>query len=241
MGGVALSGEEKPYIKVKPDDGIFRIVVLGDSLADGLYQGLTQINKDDSRFVTTKKSKVNTGIVRADRYDWNQGAKQIASSKEFHIAVVLLGLNDLQSFRESGKAYHFQTDGWVERYRTKTEDMMRDLKDAGLAVYWVGIPITAPQRYQKEYDYLNRFYREAAEKTGVRYIDTWKALADDKGGFSPFWKDKDGKLQEIRNRDGVHFTPDGYQIFAGFVDDSIKSDLKGFLDEPVDDKPEEGE
>ena len=224
---------EEPYIVGKPADGIFRIVVLGDSLADGLYQGLTQINKDDDRFVTTKKSKVNTGLVRVDRYDWTRGAKKIARSKDYQIAVVLLGLNDLQSFREKGKAYHFQTDGWVERYRSKVEEMMQDLKSAGMAVYWTGIPITSPKRYQEEYLYLNGFYKEAAAKVGVRYVDTWTALADAKGEYSPFWKGEDGKLKEIRNRDGVHFTPEGYQIFAGIVNDTVMADLKGLLDDPV--------
>ena len=241
FGSAAANTIKQPYIKLKPTDGIYKIVVLGDSLADGLYQGLTQLNKDNDQFKTSRMSRVNTGLVRVDRYDWNKGAKEIAASGNFQIAIVLLGLNDMQSFRENGKAYHFQTKGWVERYQARIEEMMGDLKAAKLAVYWTGIPITAPRKFQEEYGYLNAFYQQAAQKLGVRFVDTWDRLADEEGAYSPFWRGADGKLQEIRNKDGVHFTPGGYQIFAGIVNDTLMSDLNDNLPsvravlEPVED------
>ena len=211
------------YIRLKPKDGVYDVVVMGDSLANGLHQGLTQLNKDNPQLKTTRKSKVNTGLVRVDRYDWNKGAKKIAKSGKYQVAVVLLGLNDLQSIREKGKAHHFQTDGWVERYKERTERFMKDLKDAEIAVYWTSIPITT--RYRKEYEYLNVFYKEAAAKVGVKFIDTWSALAGPDGKYSAFWKDADGKRLEIRAKDGVHFTPQGYQIFAGIVNDVLQKDI----------------
>ena len=215
--------EAAAYIRLKPNDGIYDVVVMGDSLANGLHQGLTQLNKDNSLLKTTRKSKVNTGLVRVDRYDWNKGAKKIAKSGKYQVAIVLLGLNDLQSIREKGKAHHFQTEGWVERYKERTERFMKDLHDANIAVYWTSIPITT--RYQKEYEYLNVFYKEAAEKVGVKFIDTWSALAGPDGRYSAFWKGADGKKLEIRAKDGVHFTPQGYQIFAGFVNDALQQDI----------------
>lgn len=226
---MAASEESAPYIQKAPKDGIFKIVVLGDSLADGLHQGLTQTNKDRDDIKTTKTSKVNTGLVRVDRYNWNKGAAKIAKSGKYQIAVVLLGLNDLQSIREKGKAHHFKTDGWVERYTAKVETMMSDLKAGNLAVYWTGIPIVTPKHYQDEYLYLNGIYKAAAEKVGVKFVDTWAPLADKDGKYTPFHRDSEGKISEIRNKDGVHFTPSGYLIFAGFVDDIIKQDMKTIL------------
>lgn len=226
LSAAYAADEEVPYIKLKPKDGVLQIVVLGDSLADGLHQGLTQLNKDRDDIKTTKKSKVNTGLVRVDRYDWNKGARKIGKSGKHQVAVVLLGLNDLQSIREKGKAHHFQTEGWLERYTAKVELMMKDLKDANLAVYWTGIPIVTPKHYQKEYLYLNDIYKAAAARVGVKYVDTWNALANANGKYTPFYKDAEGKTVEIRNRDGVHFTPNGYLIFAGIVNDAIQRDMQ---------------
>lgn len=217
---------EKPYIQSVSKDQPLNVVIMGDSLANGLHQGLTRLNKENETVKFVKKSKVNTGFVRVDRYDWNKAAVKLARTKNYQAAVVLIGLNDLQSFREKGKAYHYKTDGWVERYRERTERMMRDLKQAGLAVYWVSIPIVTPKHHQEDYLYLNTFYKEAADKIGVRYIDTWTPLAGKNGEYSPFWKDAEGKQVEIRRRDGVHFTTNGYLIFAGIVNDILSSDLK---------------
>lgn len=217
---------EKPYMQSVTKDQIVNIVIMGDSLADGLHQGLTRLNKEVETVKFIKKSKVNTGFVRVDRYDWNKAAVKLAQTNDYHAAVVVIGLNDLQSFREKGKAYHYKTDGWVERYRERTERMMRDLKDAGLAVYWVSIPIVTPKHYQEDFLYLNTFYKEAAEKIGVRYIDTWTPLAGKNGEYSPFWRDATGKQVEIRRRDGVHFTTNGYLIFAGIINDVLTNDLK---------------
>jgi len=186
----------KPYIVQKPADGVFDVVVLGDSLADGLYSGLFRLNKGNKKLKFKKASKVNTGFVRSDRYDWNKGARKIAGTKKYQIAVVLIGLNDLQSFREKGKAHHFQQKGWVKRYEQRIEKMITDLKAADMAVYWVGIPITSPKRYQKEYAYLNEFFREAAKKHEFTYVDTWKGLANAKGKYTPFWREKNGKKKQ---------------------------------------------
>ncbi len=225
-----------PYMNKMPADGVMNIVVLGDSLADGLHQGLTRLNKGRINLNTVKKSRVNTGLVRLDRYDWNKGAKKTARSGDYQVAVVLLGLNDLQTIREDGKAHHFKTDGWKIRYIARVENMMADLKAGGLAVYWVGIPITTKTRYQDEFFYLNGIYRDAAKKIGIRFIDTWKPLADKNGKFTPFYTGADGKKKEIRRRDGVHFTSEGYLIFAGILNQVILADLEAVLPKLTEDE-----
>lgn len=218
-----------PYISKQPRNGVFNVVVLGDSLADGLYSGLYRLNRDSKNLKFTKASKVNTGLVRSDRYDWNRGAAKIARSGKYEVAVVLLGLNDLQTFRTKGKRQHFSQPDWEVTYKERLSKVITDLKSGGMAVYWVGIPITTPKRYQKEYAYLNGFFKEAAKEQGIRYVDTWSGLADANGKYSAFWKSPDGKQKKIRMRDGVHFTPDGYMIFASFMNDILQKDLAEVL------------
>ncbi|MEM9732112.1 MAG: DUF459 domain-containing protein [Pseudomonadota bacterium] len=220
----AAKSNSNSVLRVPSADKPLRIVVLGDSLADGLHYGLTQLNKNRDDIKTVKKARVNTGLVRRDRYDWNKGTRKIMRKGRYDVAVVLLGLNDLQSIREKGKAHHFQTDGWVERYQARLEEMIGDLKKAGVAVYWASIPITT--RYSDEYQYLNRFYAAAAKKMGIGYVDTWSALADANGKYTAFFTMADGKKKEIRRRDGVHFTPKGYVAFASLVNDRLMADLE---------------
>ena len=48
--------ESKPYISSRPTDGVFKVVVLGDSLADGLYSGLSRLNSKNDQLKIKKAS-----------------------------------------------------------------------------------------------------------------------------------------------------------------------------------------
>lgn len=222
--------EARPFISKPPRSGKIELVVLGDSLADGLYLGLKRLNRKNKKLKIVKASKVNTGLVRSDRFDWNKAARKIARTKRYQVAVVLLGLNDLQTFRGKGKRHHFKQKGWVKKYEARIERMIIDLKKANMAVYWVGIPITAPKRYQKEYAYLNDFFIKAAKKHELKYVDTWSVIAGRDGKYSPYWRDKRGKRKRIRLRDGIHFTMKGYVLLAEPVNEILRRDIEQVLE-----------
>ena len=138
----AATTPPEPYIRIHEAAGGFRAVVMGDSMADGMYSGLYRVMKDEAKLEFVKKTKVNTGIVRSDRYDWNEAAREIAGEKKYDIAVLVFGANDLQSIREGGKAYHFRQPGWEERFARRIDDIIASLKAQNIATYWVGLPIT---------------------------------------------------------------------------------------------------
>ena len=181
----AVAGES-PYITPHDPDGRLRVVVMGNSMADGMYAGLYRVMKDDPRLTFIKKTKVNTGIVRSDRYNWNNAAHEIAGEKDYDVAVLVFGANDLQSIRENGKAYHFKQPGWVERFEQRVDDIITAFKAENIATYWVGLPITRKDRYQDDYAYVNSLFRQAAERNGIRYVETWSTFADANGEFTAF-------------------------------------------------------
>jgi uncharacterized protein len=218
--------EGAPYI-IRPhrEDGRLRVVVMGDSLADGMYSGLYRVMKDDPRLTFVKKTKVNTAIVRADRYDWNEAAQQITEEEQYDVAVVVFGANELQSIRENGKAYHFRQPGWVERFGRRIDNIVSTLKAENIATYWVGLPITRKDRFQEDYAYVNGLFREAAERNGIRYVEMWNAFADANGEFTPFGPNLQGEEILLRADDGVHFTPEGYDKYASVVADMLRKDV----------------
>ena len=50
--------EAAAYIRLKPNDGIYDVVVMGDSLANGLHQGLTQF--EQRQFASKNHTKVKS-------------------------------------------------------------------------------------------------------------------------------------------------------------------------------------
>lgn len=213
------------YLHPGSTSGPFRMVVIGDSLAAGLYQGLYMNDRSANLFDIQNKARVNTGIVRTDRYNWMDGVKGY-STGDFDIAVVLLGLNDLQSIRGSGRARHFPTKEWQVAYEERVKEILAALKDRNIAIYWAGIPITAPQRYQEQYRFLNDIYERLMKEDGVKFVNLWAPLASEDGTYSPYFETSDGNLEKIRLDDGIHFTPAGYEIMARYVYNVIVSDVK---------------
>ncbi len=201
----------------------YTIAVLGDSLGDGVYVGLRQLTRDMDRVTVKKYSRVNTGIARADRYNWNRAAERIAR-QNIQIAVMVFGANDLQSMRVKGRAHHYRQPGWVKLYTQRVDGIMRSFSKRGIPVYWVSLPITRKDRYQKDYAFLNTIFRSVVRKHGGTFIDTWSALADKGGHYSPYGV-VGGRKQQIRATDGVHFTPLGYQLYAGYALKKIRSDF----------------
>ena len=106
------------------------------------------------------------------------------------------------------------------------KEILAALKDRNIAIYWAGIPITAPQRYQEQYRFLNDIYERLMKEDGVKFVNLWAPLASEDGTYSPYFETSDGNLEKIRLDDGIHFTPAGYEIMARYVYNVIVSDVK---------------
>lgn len=190
------------------------IVVIGDSLGEGLYTGL-RIRLQGKSDVTVKNlARVNTSLVRSDRFDWTNAVDTLASERGADIVVAMFGANDLQSIHEGGHAYHYPSDSWKERYVARVDHIMSTLKAAGMEVEWVGLPITRENRFQKDYEFLNRIFEEQSRTNGIGFFDTWAATAGAGGEYDAYGSDIDNKTAQIRDPDGVHFTGPGYVLLA---------------------------
>ena len=197
------------------------IVVIGDSLADGLHSGLYRLLKEEkSERKLSKKTKISSGLVRQDKFNWQKAIKRIAAKKKHELAIVSFGANDLTSFRRRGGSVHYNDKRWDGLYGERVKDVVKALKAGGMTVYWVGIPITRKNRYQKDYARLNKVFKAASTEAGATYIDTWSAFAV-KGKYSAYGKNLKGKSTKLRHTDGVHFTATGYKVYAKVVLDAI--------------------
>lgn len=220
-GAEAGEAAADPAEAPKPRD--YRIAVLGDSLGEGVYAGLAQLVRDEPNIAVKKYARVNTGIARSDRYNWPEAADELAD-RPMDAALLVFGANDLQTIRESGKAYYYKQEAWEKHYRNRVAHIVKAFSDRGIKVYWLSLPITRKNRFQKDYAYLNQIFKEEAEANGATFIDAWSFFADEDGNYSATFT-KDGTSKIIRASDGVHFTPLGYQVYAGLALDKLRADL----------------
>ncbi|HFC04372.1 MAG TPA: DUF459 domain-containing protein, partial [Rhizobiales bacterium] len=88
------------------------LMVLGDSLGDGVWAGLYRAFRKDKNIRVMRRSKPSTGFVRVDYYDWNANLVQILNKTRIDIAVVMVGANDRQTISTKAGPYRPGSNRW---------------------------------------------------------------------------------------------------------------------------------
>ena len=216
---------QRSYIEPFPPGDRYRVLVVGDSLADGVWSGLYRAFQEDGNVEVVNKSKPSSGFVRADSYDWTKEIDNILKDGTYQIVVVMFGANDNQAIK-SGKEYIKPgTDAWDDLYGQRVEAFVKKLRAKGLAVYWTGLPIMRSPDDSDDAEELNDIYREKSFINGAKFIDTWSGFTDESGRYSAVGPDMSGQIRRLRDDDGVHFTPRGYLKLAHFAEKEIRRDL----------------
>src|SRR6476660_261385 len=216
---------QRSYIEPFPPGDRYRVLVVGDSLADGLWSGIYRAFQEDGNMEVVNKSKPSSGFVRADSYDWTKEIDDILKDDTYQMVVVMFGANDNQAIK-SGKEYIKPgTDAWDELYGQRVEAFVKKLRGKGLAVYLTWLPIMRNPDDSDDAEELNDIYREKSFINGAKFIDTWSGFTDESGRYSAVGPDMSGQIRRLRDDDGVHFTPRGYLKLAHFAEKEIRRDL----------------
>lgn len=202
-----------------------RIVVFGDSVGKDLWEGLVEKFGDNEKFEVFRRTKVSSGIVRDDFYDWDKAVAETLEAGRVDIAIWLIGINDQQQLRDAGGRHDPHTPEWTEAYKKRIDGLIKALQAKGTAVYWVGLPIVRSNRLTKGYAQINDILRERTELAGARFIDIWDGFADENGAYSAYGPDVSGTRRKLRRGNGIHFTDVGNAKLVHFAEQEIMKDL----------------
>lgn len=207
----------------------YNVVVLGDSLGDGIWAGLYHALRKDQRFNIIRKSKVATGFVRNDYYDWGSSVREITADTTVDIAVVIMGTNDRQPIVEKGSRYPLFSPKWREIYNARIDDFTEVLQASGAQIYWVGLPVMRGNTFECDMVTFSEIFKTRAAANGVVYLPTHDLLTDDEGNYAAYGLDGNGRKRLLRAEDGIHFTMQGYEQLVQPIAASIKRDVEGGL------------
>jgi hypothetical protein len=195
------------------------VVVMGDTLADQLAQGLADAFAEERPEVAViKKTRDSTGFVRDDVFNWVAEGPRLLEGEKATAVVVMLGMNDRQVLRDETGAHQPRSDRWRELYNKRIEDFLTKLKEKNAPVFMVGLPAMQLARLSADMPYFNEIFRERAQKAGTAYIDIWEGFVDERGDFALFGPALDGQRRRLRMNDGVHFSKVGARKLAHFVE-----------------------
>ncbi len=217
--GDAQAPEEEPAgtnaIRTPSPSNKLRVAVIGDSLSQGLGPAIERwMNPSVVRVLSLGRQ--STGLSREDYFNWQAGMRQIVEEFRPDLVFVLLGSNDAQAqISRDGTAIPVGSVQWLEGYRERAGDLLREATRAGTHVVWVGIPIVRERQRWDFYRRVNDIYRVTASADPLgTYVDAWTPFEGRDGGFTAFVRNDRGDLVEVRAQDGVHFTSTGYAFLA---------------------------
>jgi lysophospholipase L1-like esterase len=204
-----------------------RIVVVGDSFAIGLGYGLGRaLDSPLVRFL--RQGRESTGLSRADYFSWTNQVRADVTRFRPDIIVAIFGGNDNQSVVVPGHppVTKQSLSAWIAAYRRQVSDLMRVATSGGARLVWVGLPPTrSPVLPIPAVHRMNAIYSaEAQLHPGVLYVDSWHLFAKN-GGYAVYLKGPDGRVTQMREGDGVHFTIAGYDELGAYVARQMKQDL----------------
>ncbi len=213
---VAPAPPAKPETKTPAKPADWRILVLGDSQAQGLAAGFMRLYLRQPNVHVLDRSKIGTGLSR-DKYDWPGEVKKIAAADHADVAVVIFGANDRPNVRPHGKVDPKLADKFTTMYGGRVTSVATTLRDAKLPVIWVGHPQVRDPIYNQDMQMLNAIFEANATKAGAVFVPTWTVFAGADGGYDAYGKGLDGETTRLRADDGVHLTRSGYDVLAKYL------------------------
>lgn len=208
--------------------------VIGDSLADQLAKGLTDVLDDRPDIAVVDDAKADTGLVRTDFFDWNKAVSDlIAVNAQIDAVVVLVGSNDRQAIRDSDTRLDPQSEEWEAAYRKRIEALIAPLKAKGIKIFWLGLPPMRSDDLSAGMVRLNSLYREEVTQAGGTYIDIWDGFVSGDGSYATSGTGLDGQPARLRRPDGVHFSEEGARIAAHFLEGDLRRVLGDAPPAPV--------
>ncbi len=191
-----------------------RILVVGDSQAQGLAGGLRALFRRDRSRRILDNSRISTGLLSRPDYDWPQEIVGIAASEHADVAVVMFGANDRPNRRTDLPANAGYAASFRQAYTKHARAIVDALNAAHTPVIWVGHPITRDPGFASDMVFLNGIYAQVAHDSGATFMPTWDAFLGPDGKYIAYGPSIDGLTTRLRADDGVHFTPSGYAVVA---------------------------
>ncbi len=198
------------------------ILVVGDFLAGGLADGLTEAFVDAPGAMVVGRSNGSSGLVREDYYDWKAQLPTLIEEIKPAAVVISIGANDRQQMTSTPNREKFRTEEWFSAYEKRVTALAQVAISRKIPLLWVGIPAFKSPLMTSDAIKLNSIYRNGVEKAGGEFIDIWDGFVDQDGRFVITGSDINGQQVRLRGADGVGMTKAGKRKMAFYVEKSVR-------------------
>jgi hypothetical protein len=200
-----------------------RIGVFGDSFGVGVWAGVYNIFRGDSRYEVRQFSERSTGFTRYRSLNLLDDARAKLERNPVDIAIISYGANDTQGIYLDGRGHRFMSEGWQQIVTERVTAIVNLMREQGIQVYWVGLPKMRETQFDTDIRAMNAFFTSRMQALGVPYIETATLSTGPDGQFAPYLTDpRSHERFNARTNDGVHMTIPGYILVMRPLADRIR-------------------
>lgn len=188
------------------------ILMVGDSMMGGFFgKALAEELQSRPGITVIRDYKISTGLSGLHPYDWQSRTEELMQLHRPDILVILFGANDSLAVKEKdGTETLYRNPNFRTRYVRHVHDFVKFFSPRLKRVYIIGQPATDHHQFGVRYPVLNDMFQETVSHfPNTVYVPSWKHTVNEKGMYSLYMKDKEGKLRKVKYDDQVHPTPAG--------------------------------
>ncbi len=211
----AIAAAQGP-IPLGADD---RILLVGDSLMQGLAPHLITNLKRKYKVEAMDLSKHSTGLTYPAFFDWPATVEDAFELEDYSVVIVFLGANDPWDMTIQGRYIRFGSEPWAAVYRERVARIINTAAAHRARLVWLGVPPLGREDLVGKASKLNAIYAEEADKMPLfaRFVPTDATLTADGSSFTKFLELPDLGSVMVRTDDGVHFTTQGHRLLANLT------------------------
>ncbi len=200
-------------IELEPQD---RVLLIGDSLMQGLAPHLVARFKKKDQIQTVDMSRHSTGLTYPAFYNWPNAVQKAFSEQSYDVMIVFMGANDPWDMTVKGKYIRFASTRWNEIYSERVRTILQIASDHNTRVIWLSTPPMGRDDIKGKIPQLNQLYKAEIAKfaSTARFIDTAPVLTTDGVSYSRFIELPERGSVMLRTDDGIHFTTQGHRLLS---------------------------
>ncbi len=209
------------------------VLVVGDFLAGGLADGLTEALAANAGLTIADRSNGSSGLVRQDYYDWTGSLAALSAELKPAAIIFMIGANDRQQMKIGENREAAQSQAWLAEYERRAMAFAAAAKAQGVPVIWVGMPSFKSPSMSADMIVLNDIYRKVAAANGATFVDIWDGFADANGAFVTTGPDINGQPKRLRGDDGINLSKAGRRKVAFFAEKPLLKAVAGLVPLPA--------
>ncbi|MCV0380773.1 DUF459 domain-containing protein [Nitratireductor sp.] len=194
------------------------VLVVGDFMAGGLAEGLSDAYAESPGVRVINRSNGSSGFVRDDYYDWNAEISGILEEVSPTVVVVMIGSNDRQQLRIDGQREAPRSEPWLAEYTDRVKTFASAIEEKQIPLVWSGLPAFKSSTMSSDMLAFNDIYKTTVESIGGTFVDIWDGFVDENGAFIFTGPDMNGQPVRLRGSDGINLTRSGKRKVAFYVE-----------------------